>query len=251
MKAETIALDGRRVRFRTAGQGPHVVILPGLGLSSRFYLPNIEGLAQHGLRVTVPDLPGFGGTHGKLFGLTIPEAADFTLRFANALQIRKAVWVGHSIGCQVALRLAAQHPERTSGVVLTGPTGAGTRRLLHQTLALTRVALDEGIRVLGAVARDYIRTTPFHYIGWWIKAARDYPLDHAAAVNAPVLLVIGAQDPVPPDEFVAKLLQRLPHGSLERVAGAYHAVPLEKPSDFNRIVAEFAHRLTTGSPAQS
>jgi 2-hydroxy-6-oxonona-2,4-dienedioate hydrolase len=245
MKAESIRIDGKRVRYRAAGEGPHIVIIPGLGLSSRFYLPNIEGLAQQGLRVTVPDLPGFGGTHGKLFGLTIPEATDFMIRFANHLHIRKAVWIGHSIGCQVALLLAAQHPERTNGLVLTGPTGAGTRRLLHQTGALMRVAIDEGIRVLGAVARDYIRTTPFHYIGWWLKAARDYPLDHAAQVRAPTLLLIGSEDPVPPGEFIAQLQQRLQQGSLERVAGGYHAVPMEKPAEFNRIVGLFTHRNST------
>ena len=239
MKPLEIKVDDKRVRYRAAGNGPHVVIVPGLGLSSRFYLPNIEGLARHGLRVTVPDLPGFGATHGKLFGLTIPEATAFMIRFANELDIQRAVWIGHSIGCQVALLLAAQHPERTAGIVLTGPTGAGTRRLLHQTGALMRVALHEGVRVLGAVARDYIRTTPFHYLGYWLKAAQDRPLDHAAKVRAPALIVVGAEDPVPPNEFLAKLRQRIPDCRVERVAGGYHAVPLEKPDEFNRLVGEF------------
>ena len=245
MKTESIRINGKRVRFRAAGNGPPVVIIPGLGLSSRFYLPNIEGLAQHGMRVTVPDLPGFGGTQGKMFGLSIPEAADFMIRFADAMEIRKAVWIGHSIGSQVALLLAAQHPERTIGVVLTGPTGAGTRRLVHQSIALARVAAHEGVKVLGAVARDYIRTTPFHYIGWWLKAAKDFPLDNATRVQAPVLLLIGSEDPVPAGEFVARLLQRLPDGRLQKVPGAYHAVPLEKPAEFNRAVSAFVRTSFT------
>ena len=243
MKAQVVQLDGRPVRYRAAGVGPTVVIVPGLGLSSRFYVPNLEGLARRGLRVVVPDLPGFGGTHGKLLGLTIPETTAFVLRFANTLDINRAVWVGHSIGCQVALLLAAQHPERAYGIVLTGPTGAGTRRLIHQTTALARVAVHEGLRVLGAVARDYIRTTPFHYLGYWVKAAKDRPLDHARQVRAPALIVVGSEDPVPPGEFIAKLVQRLPDARVERVPGGYHAVPIEMPDDFNRIVADFAHSV--------
>lgn len=239
MKPQHVVVDGKRVAYRAAGAGPTVVIIAGLGLSSRFYEPNIIGIAQYGVRVVVPDLPGFGATRGKLAGLTIAQAADFVLRFADALEIQRAVFVGHSVGCQVALLIAARNPERTSGIVLTGPTGGGVRRQLHQLFSLARVAVHEGMRVLGAVARDYIRTTPFHYVGWWIKAARDRPLDHAARVRAPALILIGDKDPVPTAAFIAALEERLAHARVERFEDTYHALPLERPESFNRVVSGF------------
>jgi 2-hydroxy-6-oxonona-2,4-dienedioate hydrolase len=237
-------VDGKRVRYRAAGQGPTVVVIAGLGLTSDFYRPNLEGLARRGVRAIVPDLPGFGATSGRLTGLDVTEAAAWVHRFSNQIGVRKAVWVGHSIGCQVALAIAAQHPERTMGVVLTGPTGARGRRLLQQMFALGSVALREGPRVLWNVARDYVRTTPWHYIGWWVRAARDQPLEHAGRVRAPTLILVGSRDPVPPPAFIAELVTRLPRSERHYVPGALHALPIEQPDEFNRLVAAFVHRVS-------
>jgi 2-hydroxy-6-oxonona-2,4-dienedioate hydrolase len=236
-------VDETRVRYREAGSGPVVVIVAGLGLSSDFYRDNIRGLAESGLRVVVPDLPGFGRTRGRKTGLDIEEAAAWLIRFIDAVHVRKAVWVGHSIGCQIVLALAAQHHERSSGVVLTGPTGARTRRRVHQVAALASVALREGPRVLWAVARDYLRTTPWQYIGWWLRAARDRPLVNAARIRVPALILIGTRDPVPPRAFLAELLEQIPRSQLQPVPRALHALPIEQPDEFNRRVASFVHRV--------
>jgi 2-hydroxy-6-oxonona-2,4-dienedioate hydrolase len=238
-------VDGNRVRYREQGSGPCVVIIAGLGLSSDFYRENVSGLARYGLRVVVPDLPGFGGTSGRKTGLDIADAAAWLHRFSYAIAIRSAVWVGHSIGCQIALSLAANHHERTTGLVLTGPTGARTRRRAHQVAALASVALREGAHVLWAVAREYVRTTPWQYAGWWLRAARDRPLHNAARVRAPSLILVGTRDPVPPRDFLAELLKQLPRSELQQVPGALHALPIEQPDEFNRRVAGFVHRVAT------
>lgn len=237
-------VDGKRVRYREAGQGPAVVVIAGLGLSSDFYRPNLDGLAHRGLRAIAPDLPGFGATSGKPTGLEVAEAAAWLHRFAAQIALRNAVWLGHSIGCQVAIAFAAKHPDQTVGLVLSGPTGARGRRLAHQVFALGWVALREGPRVLWAVARDYVRTTPWHYLGWWLRAARDQPLAHAARVKAPALILIGSRDPVPPRAFIAELTARLPRCELQEVPGALHALPIEQPEEFNRRVAAFVHRVS-------
>jgi pimeloyl-ACP methyl ester carboxylesterase len=240
---------GKRVRYRAAGEGPTVVIVAGLGLSSAFYRPNIRGLAERGLRAIAPDLPGFGSPPGRATGLDVSEAADWLRQFADSVGVRKAVWVGHSIGCQPALALAAAHPERTLGLVLTGPTGARRARLIPQMLALAWVAVRERPRVLLAVARDYVRTTPWQYAGWWLRAARDHPLEQATRVRAPSLILIGSRDPVPPPEFLAELSARLPRSELQRVPGALHALPIEQPDEFNRRVAAFVHGISRSGVA--
>jgi len=234
------------VRYREAGAGAGagatVIIIAGLGLSSRFYIPNITGLAQRGLHVVVPDLPGFGASSGRYTGLSVEEAARWCVSFADAVGARRAVWVGHSIGRQIAIAVAATHPERASALILTGPTGArGGRgsRLVHQIASLSRVALYEGPAVLWAVTRDYVHTTPWHYAGWWLRAGSDRPLERASAVRVPALILIGDRDPVPTKDFIAELAQRLPNARVDRVPHAYHALPIEQPDEFNRRVAEF------------
>jgi 2-hydroxy-6-oxonona-2,4-dienedioate hydrolase len=249
MKAAWTRVDGKRVRYRVAGEGPTVVIVAGLGLNSTFYLPNLAGLAERGIRAIAPDLPGFGATSGKKTGLEVDEAVEWLVQFADTVGVHKAVWLGHSIGCQTALALAAAHPERALGLVLTGPTGARGSRLIPQLFAVISVAVRLRPRVLWAVARDYVRTTPWQYVGWWLRAARDQPLDQASRVRAPVLILLGSRDPVPAPEFLAELSARLPRSELQRVPGALHALPVEQPDEFNRRVAAFVHAVSRSDVA--
>jgi 2-hydroxy-6-oxonona-2,4-dienedioate hydrolase len=236
-------IDGRPVRYRETGAGVPLVILSGLGLSSNFYQENLNGLAKQGIRTIAPDLPGFGGSRGRFTGMSIADAASWTVEFCSTLQITKAFFLGHSIGCQIALRVAADHAHRTLGLILSGPTGARRHRLLHQSGALARIALREGVHVLRKVALDYLRTTPSQYAGWWVRAARDRPLDIASVIKAPVLVLIGSDDPVPTADFIAELMQRLPNAELSEMTGGLHALPIEQPAEFNRRVAAFVRRF--------
>lgn len=234
-----IELNGRRVRYVEAGSGPPVIFAAGLGISADFYKPNMQSLAHAGFRVLTPDVPGFGETSGKRFGINMIEMAEHLTAFARALHISHAHWIGHSIGCQAALHLAASHPELARSIVLAGPTGGYGRRLLHQAGALAYHAVREPWRLLKAVIRDYVRLSPFTYLGTWIKAGRDDPLQAAPAVQCPVLILIGTKDRVPKKDFVAQLSQKLRDARVERLAGGQHGLPLDAQQEFDRAVIEF------------
>ena len=109
-----IRVAGRPAHFDRAGDGPPVILAPGLGLSTRFYDPLLEAFAAAGLQLVVPDMPGFGRTGGPLSGLPMPELATWLLSFADALELERPAWMGHSVGCQVAMRIAATRPERAA-----------------------------------------------------------------------------------------------------------------------------------------
>lgn len=242
MKSDFVQIDGRRVHYRSAGAGPALVILSGLGLSSDFYRVTLQGLAGYGVRAIAPDLPGFGASRGRFTGMSIAQASAWTAQFCSTIGIDKAFFLGHSIGCQITMRFAADHPHRALGLILVGPTGARRRRLMHQTRALASIALREGIRVVRTVSRDYIRTNPSQYLGWWIRASKDDPLAIAARVKSPVMVLIGSRDPVPTREFIAELMQRLPSAERSEISGGLHALPIEQPAEFNARVAGFMRR---------
>src|SRR5687768_8852403 len=123
MKEAWVELSGTRVRYIECGDGPPVIFAAGLGISADFYKANMEALAHSGFRAIAPDLPGFGKTHGRFFGSSVPALTEHLIGFANALQIRHAGWIGHSLGCQPLIRIAQQHPELVRSFVLAGPTG--------------------------------------------------------------------------------------------------------------------------------
>lgn len=239
MTEHWVELDGRNVRYVEAGAGPPVIFAAGLGISADFYKPNMESLATAGFRALTPDVPGFGETRGNRFGVSMSEMNAHLARFAAALNIQRAHWVGHSIGCQAILQLAADHPELALSLVLAGPTGGYGHRLSHQVAALGYHAVHEPWRLLKAVLRDYVRLSPFTYIGTWIKAGRDDPLHSAPRVKCPAMILVGTKDRVPRDEFIAQLAHKLRDAKVEKLPGGQHGLPLDAQRQFDRALIEF------------
>jgi len=83
--------------------------------------PPIDQLAESG-RLVVPDLVGFGRSERPATGYTAEDHADAVAGCLDALDIEAPVVIGaHSLGCLVALALAARHPSRVSALVGAGP----------------------------------------------------------------------------------------------------------------------------------
>lgn len=234
-----LELSGKRVRYIGAGEGQPVLFAAGLGISADFYKPNLTALARAGCRALAADLPGFGKTRGPFFGSSIMRITDHLIAVADALEISDAFWVGHSIGCQSVLHIAARRPDLVRGIVLAGPTGGYDHRLLHQVGALSRAALNEPWRLMKAVLRDYVRLSPFTYIGTWIKAAADDPVEIAARASCPALILVGTRDRVPRREFIAQLALKLGNAKVMKIAGGQHGLPLDAQDQFDAAVIEF------------
>lgn len=240
MTEQWLELEGKRVRYLSAGAGTPVMFAPGLGISADFYAPNLAALGRAGLRAIAADVPGFGKTRGPLLGSSIDVISDHLIRVADALAIGHAFWVGHSIGCQSVLHIAARRPDLVRGVVLAGPTGGYGHRLLHQVRALGVAAVNEPWRLLKAVLRDYARLSPFNYVGTWLKAAQDDPVLTAQSVNCPALILVGTHDRVPRREFIAQLAQKLGDVQVQKIAGGQHGLPLDAQKQFDSAIIAFA-----------
>jgi 2-hydroxy-6-oxonona-2,4-dienedioate hydrolase len=240
IRHETVDVRGRTVHYMEAGHGAPVILCAGLGLSGRFYQTNLEAFAAAGLRLIVPDAPGFGRTHGPWLGGTVADNAKWIREFATAIGLHRAALMGHSVGAQVALRAAADYPHLASALVLAGPSGApGRFKLLREALGIAITMPREPLSLLRAVARDYIRTSPIRYLATWAKAARDNPFDSAPRVRCPTLIVAGKRDPIARAEYVALLRHRIAGSRVVIVPGGAHGITFDRAREFDRAVIEF------------
>jgi 2-hydroxy-6-oxonona-2,4-dienedioate hydrolase len=238
---------GRRVSYRAAGPATEgavvAVVTAGLGLSSLFYEASYGAFAAAGVRLVVPDLPGRGETPGPATGLGPYGTASFLIEFADAARIDRAVWIGHSLGAQAVTELAARWPDRTLALVLVGPTGApGRFRLARQVWGLAVEARRASFDVIRAVAREYVRTSPFRYLGTWIRHAHHDMPALLPLVHCPTLILAGDRDPVTLPDFVELLGRGLPHARIQRVRDGTHALPRGCADEFNRAVLSFIHK---------
>src|SRR5580700_9622830 len=100
-------IDGKKIHYLTAGQGPALILLHGYTQTSRMWRPIIPRLAEK-FTVIAPDLPGIGDSSVPKDGLDMKTAAIRIHALAKSIGVSKARVVGHDIGLMVAYAYAAQ-----------------------------------------------------------------------------------------------------------------------------------------------
>jgi pimeloyl-ACP methyl ester carboxylesterase len=233
-------VGGRTASYREAGSGIAAIVTAGLGLTSRFYEQSYDAFADAGIRLLVPDLPGWGDTPGPRTGLSPADTATFLLDFADALRIRRAVWIGHSLGAQPVIRIAGQRPDIAGAIVLVGPTGErGRFKLMRQARGIAVEAVRTSASVIRAVAREYLTTSPARYVGTWLRHSRDNVPARLYSVRCPALILAGDRDAVCSPSFIELLRHRIPDARVQWVHGGSNALPREHAGEFNRAVIAF------------
>jgi pimeloyl-ACP methyl ester carboxylesterase len=121
VEESTVLVDGSRLHFCRAGDGPALVLVHGLVGSSKNWEQNIAFLSRF-RTVYALDLANMG-TSEQVTGLNpgLEATADRLAASMAALGIDKADVGGHSHGGAIAMMLAARHPERVRRLVLFAP----------------------------------------------------------------------------------------------------------------------------------
>jgi pimeloyl-ACP methyl ester carboxylesterase len=118
---------GLRIHYSESGdaRGTPVVFVHGWP-DSWFSFSRVLPLLPATLRLIALDQRGFGESDHPESGYTIPSFAADLMALFNALDIDRAVLVGHSYGTFVARRAAIVAPERVAALALIG-TGASPK----------------------------------------------------------------------------------------------------------------------------
>jgi len=116
-------IDGNRVFYREAGTADSpltLVLLHGFPSSSHMFRHIIEPLADTGVRVLAPDLPGFGLSSlpepGEKY--TFAWLADIIERFLARLGVTDKVLYLHDYGAPVGYHLATRSPSTVRGLIV-------------------------------------------------------------------------------------------------------------------------------------
>lgn len=265
-------LDGLALHYVAEGRGPAVVLVHGLGGFAESWRHNVEALAR---RATVygVDLPGFGRSAKPRTEYNLAFFAAALRGFLEALGVRQASLVGHSLGGAVVLTYALTHPARVDRVALVGglvPGFSYRPSRVYRWLALRGVG--EALALCGcapvyraALARCFFRAAPDEIgflvecgyaarTGWdaraaylaTVRAARDdferYRGDYRralAAFDLPVLAIHGRQDPVVPAAHCREVAAGLPRVEVRWIDACGHFPQIEHAPTVNEWLAEF------------
>src|SRR5271165_5702677 len=117
---EFLEVEGGRIAYEVTGEGPLVVLLPGMGIRRDYYGPLARHLGAAGYRVAAADLRGLGESSTGWSSYTRTDTAADTLALIRHLG-GPAVIVGHSFSGGSATIAVAQVPELVTAVAEIGP----------------------------------------------------------------------------------------------------------------------------------
>src|SRR5690348_2302714 len=108
-----IRANGLNFHYQQAGEGPDVVLIHGVtGDLSIWFLCQAMGQLGRSFRVTAYDLRGHGYSDVPGSGYTSADQAVDAMAIMDALDIDRAMLVGHSFGGVIAMHAAVLHPDR-------------------------------------------------------------------------------------------------------------------------------------------
>jgi pimeloyl-ACP methyl ester carboxylesterase len=141
-----------------AGTDPNpkvLVIIHGKGAFGGHYGNIMQYALRSGLRVIVPDLPHYGmsgpGNLGNSPARTMQDMREVVYDLvANQLGVKKAVYLGHSLGGQLVLGYALTWPDAVQGLALEAPAG------LEEYPREIAISKDKKLRLFDeSFARDF------------------------------------------------------------------------------------------------
>jgi haloalkane dehalogenase len=113
-------IDGLRLHYLDEGDGPPVVLFHGEPTWSYLYRKMIPPLVEAGYRVIAPDYPGFGKSDKPTDPdfYTYDRHVEHMAKLIEALDLHDATAVVQDWGGPIGLRLAVEHPDRFSRLVI-------------------------------------------------------------------------------------------------------------------------------------
>lgn len=266
-----IDVDGVGVHYVEQGSGPAVVLVHGFGgltFSFRYTMPALA--ADH--RVVALDLKGFGYSERPArSNYSVTAQARLVIRFMDILKIKKAALVGHSMGGEVVMRVAAMAPERVEKLVLAASVSGDRIPTLPVTPLikpwLTIFARLFGRRFFLRCFFDRSKATDAVFEAYrapaLIKGSRDaiYQLARDSRkdkrieysrITQPVLILWAAAERIVPNWALGRLRSKLPQARVDTIERAGHLLLEEQPEACNEAIGGFlAGERKAKAPAET
>lgn len=271
-----MVVDGVDVAYiDSGGTGSPVVLIHGLSSYMGFWEYQVPAFAERH-RVLALDLPGYGASSRPDAPCTPPWYAGVVATWMRQVGVPRATLVGHSMGGQIAITLALDHPDQVDRLVLAAPAGlerfqSGHAQFMKQfwhesraldaseeeiranftTLVFNRA--DDGVERL-IEERVRLGRSPA-FAGTSVAVSRsiagivDFPVwDRLPELRVPTLVVFGSEDRMIPNPIftggrsatIANVaLERIPGSEVVVIPGAGHTVHHDDPTAFNAAVERF------------
>jgi non-heme chloroperoxidase len=252
--------DGIRIHYLEAGSGPPIVFIPGWTMPAWIWQKQIDEFSKH-YHVIAVDPRSQGESDQPTYG-HMPETRSRDYKeLVDHLGLKQPVLVGWSMACGELVKYAEQFgTDNVGGLVLVD--GFLADKLSPEMFGfatgwMNQLQLDRQKQADGFVRSMYKKPQTEEYLKRVIDASGRVPADAAvvliynmiavkdlsagfAKMNRPVLFAYQPDSQATADYLKSKLGDKI---RLERFDGDGHALFVDDPEKFNRVLEEFIHNL--------
>jgi pimeloyl-ACP methyl ester carboxylesterase len=254
----SIRAGDAKIEYFIGGKGEPLLYLHGLASWLAWDTDQI-GLALTNM-VYAPMLPGWKAGQIPRGVASVRDYARLIAAFMDAVAVKRADIVGHSLGGWIALYLAVEHPERVSRLVLVDSMGLSAAEspaadlasmdedaIFNATFATKGGTLvvagdfggqPENVRSGAAFQQELVGQRNLVALNGG-KCSDAELTTKIPQIKAPTIVVWGAEDEIVPVAHAERLVELIPQARGFVIEGAGHVPMKEKRQTYLKIVRDF------------
>jgi pimeloyl-ACP methyl ester carboxylesterase len=249
------------VHILDIGKGDAILLIHGSTGSIADWQESVAERLAESYRVVAFDSYGFGlSERNDAFDYGYDLWTQQAMEVLDALEIERAVVLGHSAGALTAVSLASKHPERIRGAILTGhgltvdpaqmvpilpgigELWAARRTVIGDTFSESYQQQAEAVHRIRGTRAAYLAFLRSQYS---IAFVRSYMLSSIYEdIEVPILQIHGALDQSQDIDSARELSSRLADTRFVAIEGSDHHVHIEVPDPWVEAVTKFVASLS-------
>lgn len=254
------ALSHLKMYYMEAGEvdAPTITMIHGFSETSKFWDGQFNFLKEK-YRVIALDLKGHGRSTKRLQGYLIRHLSYDVFELLKALEVKRTIMFGHSLGGMVTLDFYFRRPMPIDALCLFSTTYKQFSLIPRNLMELRGTSLF-GLRKFLLQFYDFkpeeivnlsqrkkseelieeaSLMSPFITARLGLSAV-NFNVEHKLKnISVPTLLVYGNRDAVTPVRIGKSLKKKIPNARLHIVENSGHMAPFEKSDEVNAVISSF------------
>jgi pimeloyl-ACP methyl ester carboxylesterase len=210
-----VQANGIKIGYKLIGSGEPLVMIPGCSATMDYWPREVIAALSKKYQLILLDNRGMGYTTANDVKFTYKLFADDVIGLLDALGVKKANVLGHSMGSGITQELLLEYPLRFNKAIICATSTDGSKVLIK--------AFDDPIVLRQIEASTHWKT----------------PLNKLPLIANQVMLVVGTSDTVVGIESSKTLASAIPGAWLVQFKNATHNLIFEAPTEFAKIVITF------------
>ncbi len=244
--------------YEIHGDGEPLLLIHGLGSSSRDWEYQIPQFSKQYKVITI-DLRGHGKTSKPKGPYSIRGFADDVALFLETLNIKHVNILGLSMGTATGFELAINYPDLLKSLIavnMSAKLSVKTFGEKKQFFLRDAIVIFLGMKKMGEflaprlfplpeqeelrkkVATRWAENNKKAYLSAFHSLKNWSVEEELHKITCPTL-VIASDGDYTPVEIKEEYVKKIPNGQITVIKNSHHAVPMEKPEEFNKVVLDF------------